>query len=264
MSRSDCASCSACKGINKTYCDNCSASCCQENMKNHREIFYLGDQFSSKVNNAENELKSKADQVKNNLLGKYNTYISDCTCCLEHCENFLNSMKNKYNEMNNRKDELDCQIEQKKRTFENDKINLSNDFNQKLKNLNNSFEEKRKVILNNIDSENQEKQRQINSLKESKIKLGKVKENIIDKNAEEIANDFINGEKTQMENDFKNQKNKIDEDNQITIENLEYSEDEKNLEKNYLNIINSIKDYSKKIPFFDNWIKVYNLNKYIN
>ena len=49
----------------------------------------------------------------------------------------------------------------------------------------------------------------------------------------------------------------------MVVNNLEYTEEEKDLENNYLSIINNIKNYSKKIPFFDNWIKVYNLNKYL-
>ena len=46
-----------------------------EYMKNHREIFYLADQFTDKVNRAENELSSKADEVKKNLSSNYNTFI---------------------------------------------------------------------------------------------------------------------------------------------------------------------------------------------
>ena len=67
-----------------------------------------------------------------------------------------------------------------------------------------------------------------------------------------------------MEYDYENQKNLIDKTNQIIVQNLEYTEEEKNLQGYYLNTINNIKNYSDKIPFFDNWIKAYNLNKYIN
>ena len=260
MSRVNCCSCSDCKGINKYYCDNCSASCCQENMKGHREIFYLGDQFPNKVYNAERELRSKAEQVKNNLSGNYNTYIYSCRCGIDHCENFLNEMRNKYNDMNSRKYSLDNQIYQNKRNFENNKINLSNDLSNKMRDINDTFEKEKRIISNEREKENGK----INPLKEKTKYLEKEKEKIKSTNVDEIVNNFINGEKMKMENDYQNQKNHIDEENQFKNENLEYTEDEKNLENNYLNIINGIKKYSSKIPYFDNWIQVYNLKKYIN
>ena len=43
---------------------------------------------------------------------------------------------------------------------------------------------------------------------------------------------------------------------------MEYTEEEKQLENEYLTIIN-IKNYSVQIPFFDNWINMYDLKKYI-
>ena len=260
MSRNNCASCSACKGINKTYCDNCNASCCQDNMKNHREIFYLGDQFPSKVYNAESELRSEADRVQKNLYQKYNIYISECRCCLEHCENFLNAMKNRYNEMNNRKYELENQIQREKGNFESNKRNLSNDFNQRLLNMNNSFENEKRTIRNEREKENEK----IKPLKKTKENLENEKEKIKKINVNEIVNKFVIGEKNKIEADCQSQKSRIDEENQFKEEILEYTEEEKTLENNYLNIINGIKKYSNKIPYFDNWIEVYKLKKYIN
>jgi len=259
MSRNQCASCSACKGINKTYCDKCSAFCCQENMRNHTEIFYLGDQFRIKVNDAENELKSKAEQVRVNLSNKYNIYIGQCTCCLEHCENFLNMMKSKYNEMNNLEYNLISQIEQNERDFKNNKLILSNEFNYKLKTIKDSFENEKKIIIDEKEKENEK----INPINKLKMNLEEEKEKIKKINVDEIVNNFISEEKMKIEHESQIQKNKIDEENQFKDEKLEYTEDEKNLENNYLNIINGIKKYSNKIPYFDNWLEVYKLKKYI-
>ena len=153
MSRVNCYSCSACKGIHKYCCDNCSARCCQENMKGHREIFYLGDQFPNKVYNAERELRSKEEQVKNNLSGSYNTYISLCNCGIDHCENFLNEMRNKYYDMNSRKYSLDNQIYQNKRNFENNKKNISNDLRNKMRDINDTFEKEKRKISNKREKE---------------------------------------------------------------------------------------------------------------
>ena len=260
MSRYNCASCSACKGINKSFCDNCTACCCQDNMKKHREIFYLGDQFPSKVNNAESELKSRADQVQKNLYGNYNIYISECRCCLDHCENFLNAIKNRYNEMDRKKYDLDFQIQRDRQNFEIDKGNLSNDFNQRLRYMNDSFENEKRTIRNEREKENEK----IKPLKKTIENLENEIEKIKKINVDEIVNKFVSGEKNKIEADCQSQKNRIDEENKLKEEILEYTEEEKNLESDYLKIINGIKKYSNKIPYFDNWIEVYKLKKYIN
>lgn len=258
MSRSNCASCMTCKKKKKNYCDNCDI--CQENMKDHRELFYLGDQFFSKTNYAEKELSSKAEQVKNNLSEKYNININQNTRYLDQCEKFVSMMKYKYNDINDLKYSLNYQIKQERKNFENDLKNLSNKFDDNLKNIRDSFEKEKKTIINEIEKEND----RIKPLIKSKNELEEEKEKIEKINADEIANNYVNGKKNEIENDYQNKKNLIDEENQFKEEILEYTEEEKTLENNYLNIINGIKKYSNKIPYFDNWIEVYKLKKYIN
>ena len=75
-----------------------------------------------------------------------------------------------------------------------------------------------------------------------------------------MENEYQNEKK----NEYQNEKNIIDDKNKTATVNLEYTEEEKNLENYYLNTICNIKNYSKKIPFFDDWMKAYNLNNYIN
>ncbi len=53
-------------------------------------------------------------------------------------------------------------------------------------------------------------------------------------------------------------------DNEVIDTKLEYTQEEIDLKNTYLNTINKIKNYSKKIPYFENWMQMYNLNKYIN
>ena len=264
MSREYCASCNPCKGINKNYCDNCSANCCQENMKKHREAFYLYDQFQSKVNYAENDLKSTAEQAKNNLYKNYSINLYQCTCCLSHCENFLNEMKDKYREMVNYENFLNNQIQHNKKSFENEKINLSNNLEYKFREINNLYEQKKRGIRNREGKRNDDIIENITQKRNEKRNLEKEIKNIQKTNVNQIVDDLIKEEKTKMEYDYENQKNLIDKKNQIIVQNLEYTEEEKNLQGYYLNTINNIKNYSDKIPFFDNWIKAYNLNKYIN
>jgi len=262
MSRDHCASCSACKGITKYYCDNCVASCCQDNMKNHREIFKLGDQFTSKVKNAENELSSKAKNVYNNLSSNYNTYISGCTFDLSHCENFADQMTKTYNRMNSRINDLNARIYEKKRQYEYEEQNLRNIYREKLEEINYRFN----IRKSNIDSANEEQKKikeKCGVLKDSINDLKNKKESIVNQNVDEIANNLINEDKKNLEQNYENNVKIIDENNKVILSNFEYTEEEKNLENGYINTINNIKKYSDKIPNFDNWIKIYNLNKYI-
>jgi len=264
MSRDNCSCCSGCKGINLTYCDKCSASCCIENIKNHQEIFYLGDQFETNVNYAENELCTKSNQVRENIDKKCNINVSGHNYSLNDCENFLNSMKNVYNELEKKKFEFNIKIARNKVNLESIKEYLRNDYRQKLKNISDSFYEEKISIQNEIENDNKNKKEKIKNLDNSKKILEEEKVNILQRNVDKIVVDFITGEKSKIENDYQNEKQLIDEKNQLVKQNLEYTEEEKALESDYLSTINNIKNYSKKIPFFDNWIKVYNLNKYLN
>ena len=264
MSRENCSCCNPCKGINKIYCDNCSANCCTENMKKHQEIFYLGDQFGTKVNYAENELCTKSNKVRENIDKICNINISGNCDSLYSCENFFNSMKNVYNELDYKKYEFNNKIKQNQKKLENEKKNLMNDYNQKLKNLNDIFDNEKINIKNEMNNDNKKKEEKMNNLKNSKNILEEEKIDILSRNVDKIVIDYINGEKTIIENNYQNEKNSIDEKNQLVKQNFEFTEQEKALESYYLNTINNIKNYSQKIPYFDNWIQVYNLNKYLN
>ena len=264
MSRENCKACSPCNRRNYSCCDNCDASCCQENMKEHAEIFYLYDNFYLNVNDAEIELTTKAKNIKDNLSKNNNIYISCCSCCVSHCEDLLDNMKNKYNVMQNFEYSLNNQINQNKTNFEKEKRKISFNYEIELRKLKDSFEVKKAEIADKKGKRNKDIEKNITTKEETKKDLEDKKENIKSTNINEIVNDYINREKPQMENEYQNQKNIIDDTNIIATANLEYTEEEKNLENYYLNTICNIKNYSKKIPFFDNWMKAYNLNNYIN
>jgi hypothetical protein len=264
MSRENCRCCYACKNINKIYCDKCDDYCCEENIKSHQEIFYLGDQFEKKVKYAENELCTKSNQVRKNIDEICNINISRNNYSLNDCENFFNLMINVYNELGNKKNEFNKKINQNKTKLENEKIDLRNDYKQKLKNISDIFDKEKMSIQNEIMNDNTKKEEKIKNFDNSKKSLEEEKVNILKKNVDKIVVDYINGEKYKIENNYQNEKKLIDEKNQLVKQNFEYTEEEKALESDYLSTINNIKNYSKKIPFFDNWIKVYNLNKYLN
>ena len=263
MSRENCICCHACKSMNKLYCDKCDDYCCEENMKSHQEIFYLGDQFERKVKYAENELCTKSNQIRKSIIETCNINISRNNYSLNDCENFFNSMQKVYNELDYQKNEFDKKIAQNKIKLEKEKINLRNDYEQKIKDISDTFEKEKKSIQIEIANDNTKKEEKIKNLDNSKKILEEKKVNILQRNADKIVVDYITSEKSKIENDYQNEKKLIDEKNQMVVNNLEYTEEEKDLENNYLSIINNIKNYSKKIPFFDNWIKVYNLNKYL-
>ena len=263
MSKEFCTSCSFCKSINKNYCDNCQGEFCQENMKNHREIFLLFNQFPSFVSNAEKELESEAKQIKNNFYNNFSVNINQSTCSLNHCEFFFNHMKTIYDEMIKHKNFLNNQIGQNKINFEKEKINLENDLNNKFNDIDDLYKRK-KILIDNLKSKwNNDIDKDIVSRKKTKIILEEKKEKIKNININEIVNNYIEEKKSEMLNDYEYKKKQLDEQNKKEIENMEYTKEDKYLESYYLNIINNIKNYSKKIPYFDNWMKVYNLNKYI-
>ena len=295
MSRENCKACSPCNRRNYPCCDNCDASCCQENMKKHEEIFWLCVKFYHNVDDAENELTTKVKKISDNLkiIDNYlfhTTYgVSVCEDFLDnmknkynvmqkleyslnnqindgvsHCENFLDNMKNKYNVMQNLEYSLNNQINQNKTNFEEEKRKISFNYEIELRKLKDSFEEKKAEIADTKGKRNKDIEKNITTKEETKKELEDKKENIKSTNINEIVNDYINREKPQIENEYQNQKNIIDDKNKIEIVNLEYTEEEKNLENYYLNTICNIKNYSKKIPFFDDWMKAYNLNNYIN
>ena len=144
--------------------------------------------------------------------------------------------------MNSLKYSFDNQFPKTKEILKDDKINLSNDLINRMRNINDTFEREKRKIWNEKENE------KINPLKEKTKNLEKQKK-IKYINVVEIVNNFINGEKMKIENDYQNQKNQIEEENHYKNENLEYTKEEKNLENNYLIIINGIKKYSSKITF---------------
>ena len=198
MSREQCKACSPCNQRNYFYCDNCNASCCQENMKKHEEIFCLFDNFYRNVNDAEKELTTKAKNIKDNLSNNNIINISCCSCCVSHCEGFLDNMKNKYNVMQNLEYSLNNQISQNKTNFEKEKRKIYYYYEIELIKLKDSFEVKKAEIADTKGKRNKDIEKNITTKEETKKDLEDKKENIKSININEIVNDYINREKPQM------------------------------------------------------------------
>ena len=118
---------------------------------------------------------------------------------------------------------------------------MLNTYNKEINSFKNFNEKKQSLIDSEIEKEKL-KRKEIDSLIESIDNLIKEKDNIINININEIANNYINEEQPKIENEYENSKMSIDEQNKIIILNLEYTEEEKQLENEYLTIINNIKN----------------------
>lgn len=258
MSKEVCISCQACGG----KCDQCKLDCCIKNMNNHYELFNLASQFQNKVYGAEGQLLTLANDIKNELL-KRQISLNGYTCCLSHCEELLNEIQNKCDDFSSKNEELSFKIEEKKKSFEQEKKNIIETYEQKINCLK-IFYEKEKLLYDTEIEKEKFKVKEIDTLKESINDLTKERENIININMNEIANEYINEEQPKIEIEFENGKKSINETNNIITPKLEYTEEEKKLENDYLNIINNVKNYSDKIPYFDNLITMYDLKKFIN
>jgi len=231
-------------------------------MNNHDEIFYLASQFPNKVYSAEGQLQTEANKIKNDLQQEQ-IYLNGNTSCLSFCEGLLNEIQNKCYEFSNKNKELDFKIEEEKKNFKQEEKNVTDEYNEKINCLKNFLEKEKSWYDKEIEKEKL-KSKELDTLKESINDLSKERENIINTNMNKIVNDFINEEQPKIEIEFENGKKSIDERNKIITQNLEYTEEEKKLENDYLNTINNVKNYSDKIPYFDNWIAMYDLKKFIN
>lgn len=260
MSRYNCASCRPCKDRKYSYCDYCTASCCQDMKRDHNELYCLGDTFQYKVGEALSDLKSKCYSVINNLTN-YSVYLGFYDAGgIYDCENFLNSMRNRYNDLCSQNSRLTNDIENENNEFYRNCNSLSNQHQIDMKRISNNYSYEMAKINNSRATENKNKA-QIDSLKENKKELEKEKSK---KNMDEIINKFVEEEKKKEESEFILNKNNIDKENEVEDKKFEYTQEEINLKNSYLDDIKKIKNYSAKIPYFENWMNMYQLNKYIN
>ena len=202
MSKEVCMSCSACGG----KCDQCDLDCCIKNMANHDEMFYLASQFQNKVYSAQGQLLDKANEIKNDLLKKQIS-LNGYTCCLSHCEGLLKEMQNKYDDFSINNKELVFKINEGKKSAEQEEKKIIDSCNQKIYCLKQFYEKERSWLDTEIEKE-KFKRKEIDTLKESINDLTKKRENIINMNMNEIANDYINEEQPKIEIKRKEEKEK--------------------------------------------------------
>ena len=251
MSRNSCNSCQKCIYLGKEYCDNCNASCCQNNMVSHGELFRLLDNFTNQINLAHQELYNKCNSVQNNLKDNYSIDLNLSYDSIECCENCVNLMIQKKYNIQNKVNSIQKEIN----NCENIK-NLNSEYNNIIKGINNIFtDEIQKFETATGNEEIKEKKMQKKNLEIFKNNIGKDRD-IVLKN-------FIDEEKIKAKQKYINNKKKIEEE-YSEEEGFKYTKKELELKNQYLAEIQKIKNYSDKIPNYNNLIDCFNLNKYIS
>lgn len=253
--RYNCFNCGPCNDRGYYSCDNCSSSCCVNCMSNHRDLFNLNDDFSSKIDYAIKDLCKSCDEIKSNLNYSYDIYIYCCYSSFDsiyQCNEFLNEMKEKKNDFENRLN--NSEIPTIKRNFENTLNNLRSEHETKLNRMRNEFLVKKEKCSFTKDNNLEIKSKEKNKLEKEKYK--------INENQEKIIQIYENQERSKAETEFNKNKNEINQKYPNIEEKLEYTEDELKLKQQYIEEIQKIKPYTNN-PLFNNFIYSAGLYQYI-
>ena len=241
-----CHSCKDCKRLGKEWCDRCDASCCINNMNEHKKLFELVNDFPNKVNNALEYAKEKVNSLDDDLRSK-DIYVSYTSDIYQYLENMKEEKSNIQNECSNwNTNEIRKEYEEKFLRLgywhEEEVVKIRDDFQVRRRELEREMENKKYYHNQNMNSKRNER----NTLEN---RLNQIKRENPSKKEREL-NSFKEGLRRDKENNFNQQKNNIDREPkyQKIEKKLEYSEEEKKTMEQYLNEINKIYDYSKVIP----------------
>ena len=207
-------------------------------------------EFSNKVYDSYRDIEQKAKEVSEYLKNNYSIYIN-----FSSGEDFLSRLKDKKRELDRNHTYLENKIycEGNEHSNKMREIVLKYESDKEL--MNQKFQiEKNKYIY--------KKDEKIIKDKKKIIKKLKVEKNSINKNKDEIINNYIKEEREKAINIFNNQK--AEEPNANKEKELKYSEEENNLKNEYSKNILKIKELADKIPCYDNFIIQTGLNKYLN
>ena len=257
--RYNCYSCGPCNNRNYSKCDNCSASCCIDNMNSHRELFNLNDDFNRLLNNARDDIFKKFNEIRNNLINSYgininnytnNYYYYDWKMCLYN-------LREKRNEMNNIYKDKESKYHLIISKNENELKKLNLEHKNKIEELKQKFI-KEKYIFENSNSGDENKMKI--KLSEKELLIQNMKD--INTNKESILNNYEKEELLKADLEYNKDINEIDKNYKFIEEKLDYTDNEIKLKKQYLDEIQKIKIYSKN-PFYNNLITSFGLNTYL-
>lgn len=231
-------------------CDKCNT--CRNAFNAHNEIFDLSSEFSNKVYDSYRDIEQKAKEVSEYLKNNYSIYIN-----FSSGEDFLSRLKDKKRELDRNFGDLVNKIYYEGNEHSNKMGEIVLKYERDKELMNQKFQiEINKYIY--------KKDGKIIKNKKKIIKKLKVEKNSINKNKDEIINNYIKEEREKAINIFNNQKAEIQEPNANKEKELKYSEEENNLKNEYSKNILKIKELADKIPCYDNFIIQTGLNKYLN
>lgn len=266
-SRTDCYSCPVCSNGN---CDDCSHSKCVECMNSHRNLRRLENEFTDKVNYSKSFIKNECIKEINFLNNSFHTNIcyEDNGDELEISRHILDRMKDKIREIQNEIQNIINSLNQKLYDKEEFK-ELLEKHKKEMENIKRDFIKKSEEIKKKYSEEINEKIEKKNQLFNEKKKLNEENQ-CIEKKIEEEKNKmekYKYEEENKFENEFIKKKEEINSkysDLQTDIIlTKEYSEMEKKEKNDLVNVIRQIKNYSKIIPNFENFIAFNGITNYL-
>ena len=243
---SDCYHCSGCG----TYraCDDCSATCCQNNMSDHRELRRYEDRFADEVNACPKKILNQDIRI---YYDEENSYIDTARNIIRALESRKYYLIGQINSI--RQDDYVQRIKQ-------DIKSLKNKHEEKMKKIRNDFEIKaskfdyESYTMVRLNREIKDKKDQISILRDEKYEL---------QNRKNSKEKFMEEQKSIMENKFRREKDEIDSKyyyiDSIPYPTKEYTQEEKNLKNFYLQKIRNIKNY----PIPESLIKGLELINYL-
>ena len=266
-SRTDCYNCPVCSN---NHCDGCSHYKCVECMNNHRYLRNLEDDFKYKIYDSKSFIKNKCVEEINFLNNCYHTNIcyEDNGDELKISRDILDRMKDKIREIQNEIQNIINSLNQK--LYENEEFKeLLEKQKEEMENIKRDFEKKYKEIQEKFYEDINEKIEKKNQLLKEKKKLNE-ENDCIAKKIEEEKNKMEKykfEEENKFENEFIKKKEEINlkySDSQTDIIlTKEYNEMEKKEKNDLENIIRQIKNYSKFIPNFENFMDFNGITNYL-
>ena len=216
-----------------------------------------------KTDHAQDDLKNRFYRIRSSLREHcYNIddWLRDSCSDLYDCEDALSQIKSKIRRVNSHIDDLNYYIKNVDRENYKEIEKLKIEQQKKIKELNDLFNSEKNKYQNfdEADKESDVKNKELEKLTKEKDKLQD------DINRIDVS-EYIKEEKEKAETEFQNQKNKIDENYKVTEEKLEkYTSEDLQIRQKYLEDIKRIKDFSGKIPNYNNWIWTMGLSRYLN
>ena len=250
---SDCYHCSGCG----TYraCDNCSASCCQNNMSDHKSLRTYEDIFGNAVNNLSksilNELVDIVDYLKR--YHDIRIYYNEGNSNIDTARNIISALESRKEYLirqinsisqDNYVQKIEQKIQSLKDEHENNMTKLRNDFKIKSEKIINNVSYEVEILNRNIN----DKKDQISILSDKKYEL---------QNRKNSKQKFIEEQESIMEDKFRKEKDEIDSKyyyiDSIPYPTKEYSQEEKDLKNFYLQKIRNIRNYSCPESILKGW-----------